>query len=60
MSSDVPLGFGFALAQNQAAMMKYARMSEAEKESVLQRAHAVHSKDEMQQLVASLTQNGLH
>lgn len=55
---DLPLGFGMALAQNEAAMKKFESLSEAEKEAVLRRTHSVHSKREMQQLVSSLVVDG--
>lgn len=55
---ELPLGFGMALAQNENAMKRFESMTEAEKQSVLNRAHGVASKQEMRQLVASLTQWG--
>ncbi len=51
---ELPLGFGMALAQNEAAMQRFAALPEAEKQAVLQQAHAVGSKREMQQLVARI------
>lgn len=53
-SLELPLGFGMALAQDEAAMRSFEAMSEAEKSALLQRTHAVRSRSEMQQLVASL------
>lgn len=53
---ELPLGFGMALAQNEAAMQKFEGMTEAEKQAFLQQTHNVRSKAEMQQLVASLNQ----
>ena len=50
----LPLGFGMALAQNEAAMRGFEALSEEEKRTVLQRAHEVPSKEAMQQLVAGL------
>lgn len=50
----VPIGFGMALAMNEPAMNAYAAMTEAQKQSVLNRAHNVRSKKEMHDLVASL------
>jgi len=52
--ADVPLGFGMALAKNVNAMEAFARMSEAERQSVINRAHQVKSKQEMQQFVDGL------
>lgn len=47
----LPLGFGMALAQNETAMERFESMSGPEKQSVIQRAYHVRSKQEMQQLV---------
>ena len=52
--SDVPLGFGFALAQNPEAMKFFSNLSQQQQRDILQKAHAVSSKDEMQALVSSL------
>ena len=54
--TELPLGLGMALAQNEAAMQKFEGMTEAEKQAFLQRTHNVRSKAEMQQFVASLNQ----
>lgn len=59
MNMELPLGFGMALAQNEAAMYKFGSMTEQEKQSVLQRVHSVHSKAEMRQLVSDLGQGGI-
>lgn len=53
---ELPLGFGMALAQNEAAMRKFESMDAAEKRAFLQRTHSVRSKAEMQHLVASLSE----
>ncbi len=50
----VPIGFGMALAQNQAAMLRYAQLDEQEKQSILNQAHNVRSEKEMYTLVANL------
>ena len=50
----VPIGFGMALAQNEAAMRCYAQLDEIQKKDVLERAHNVHSGQEMHSFVASL------
>ena len=51
---ELPLGFGMALAQNEAAMQRFEALPEAEKQAVLQQAHAVDSKREMPQLVSRI------
>lgn len=50
----VPIGFGMALAQNEAAMLRYAQLSEPQKQDILNKAHNVRSEKEMYSLVASL------
>lgn len=51
---QVPIGFGLALSANAAAMNRYAHLSEAQKQDILQKAHNVRSEKEMYALVASL------
>ena len=53
---SLPLGFGMALAQNEAAMKSFESLSEIEKEAIVQRTHQVNSKREMRALVASLAE----
>lgn len=50
----LPLGFGMALAQNERAMQEFEAMTDYEKNAVLQWAHTVSSKQEMQQLVDNI------
>ena len=52
---QMPLGFGFALAQNPDAMKKFSALPEARQEQLLRQARAVSSKREMQSLVNGLT-----
>ena len=52
--NDLPLGFGFALAQNPEAMRAFTNMPEEKRSQILQRAHSVSSKSEMQSLVNGL------
>lgn len=54
----VPIGFGMALAQNTAAMNRYAHLTEEQKQDILNKAHNVRSEHEMHNLVASLA-NGI-
>ncbi len=51
---NVPIGFGLALSANTAAMNRYARMTDAQKQDILNKAHNVRSEKEMYALVASL------
>ena len=50
----VPIGFGLALSANTAAMNRYARMTDAQKQDILNKAHNVRLEKEMYALVASL------
>ena len=54
MKLELPLGFGMALAQNEAAMKRFEALSDAEKQACLGQTDAVQSKQEMQMLVDSL------
>ena len=56
MDFELPLGFGMALAQNEAAMQKFESLSDAEKHNIIRQTHRVTSKREMQQLVYQLIQ----
>lgn len=50
----VPIGFGLALAMNEPAMVKYAAMSEQQKQTILNKAHNAHSEKEMHEIVNSI------
>ncbi len=52
---QLPLGFGMALAQNEPAMKKFESLSDAEKQFIVQQTHSITSRQEMQNLVSSLT-----
>ena len=49
--TQLPLGFGMALAMNEAAMSSYAGLSESEKEQLIMRCKDARSKEEMQKVV---------
>ena len=53
----VPIGFGMALAVNEPAMNAYSKMTEEQKQAILNKAHNVRSEKEMHDLVASLAQH---
>ena len=55
---QVPIGFGLALSANTAAMTRYAHLTDAQKQEILDKAHNVRSEREMHNLVASLA-NGI-
>lgn len=50
----VPLGFGMALNQNTAAMIRYAGMSREQQQDIMDKAHNIHSREGMYQLVAQI------
>jgi hypothetical protein len=54
---DLPLGLGMALAQNTKAMEHFALLSDEEKRGVIEKAHSVNSKNEMQQYVDKIARN---
>ena len=56
--TDLPLGFGFALAQNPEAMKHFSALSAPQQEELLQQARAVRSKAEMHSLANSLSARG--
>jgi len=55
----VPIGFGMALAQDTAAMNRYAHLSEEQKQDILNKAHNVRSEKEMYALVAGLANGNM-
>ena len=48
---DLPLGFGMALAQHPEAMARFAALSEAGQQALIDGTHAVRSTQEMQAYV---------
>ena len=56
--TELPLGFGMALAMNENAMQGYAKLTEAEKEHIIMKCKDATSKEEMRRLVDSLVPDG--
>lgn len=52
--SDLPLGFGMALAQYPEAMKRFSNMSDTEKSEIISHVHNIESKEEMRSFVAKL------
>lgn len=52
--AQVPVGFGMALAQNEAAMAAYGAMDKAQKQMILEKARHARSEAQMQQIVDTL------
>ena len=57
--TEVPIGFGMALAQNEDAMNTFAMMTKEEKQAIWNKAHQARSEKEMNTLVASLANNNM-
>ena len=55
----VPIGFGFALSSNTAAMNHYAHLPEVQRQEILEKARNAQSEEEMYALVAGLANNQL-
>lgn len=55
--TEVPLGFGMSLAMNQKALTGYAKMTEAEKEELINRSRDAKSKSEMERIINSIADN---
>lgn len=51
---ELPLGFGMALAQHPEAMQRFAALSEAEQQAIIDGTHQVRSREEMQAYVERL------
>ena len=56
--TELPMGFGMALAMNEPAMRGYAGLTEAEKEKVILRCKDVKTKAQMQKIVDDLVPGG--
>ncbi len=53
---DLPLGFGFALAQNPQAMQYFSNLSEPEQNTVIEQSKTMQSRKEMHHFVQELGQ----
>ena len=56
-STNLPVGFGMALAMNEDAMKGFASMPESGQQAVIEKARTVSSRREMQRLVYDLSQS---
>lgn len=52
--SELPMGFGMALARNTQAMETFSALSREQQQEIIGKTHSVESKKEMQALVNSL------
>ncbi len=59
---EMPIGFAMALAMNPEAMQKFAALSEAQKQQIIEGTHSIRSKNEMHRYVNDLVshkENGI-
>ncbi len=54
LGGDMPIGFGLSLATNTRSMEAFARMSDSQKEAVVERSRQMHTKADMERFVNSL------
>lgn len=57
--SEVPIGFGEALAQNEDAVNRFAMMTKEEKQAIWKKAHTARSKQEMDQIVSAIAADSI-
>lgn len=51
---EMPMGLGFGLSMNEAAMSRFATMKDDEKRQVIEAARGVQTKEQMQGLIDSI------
>ena len=51
---EMPIGLSMALALNPEAMEKFATLTKAQKQEIINGTHSIKSKEEMQQYVNNL------
>lgn len=52
--NGLPQGFGMALTKNEKAMNNFSKMNKDEKSKIIELAHSVRSKEEMNRIVNKL------
>ncbi len=58
--TDLPIGFGIALAQNETAMKQFESLSSTQKKAVINKTRKINSKNEMQLFVNYLSEGLLN
>ena len=58
--TDLPIGFGIALAQNETAMKQFESLSSTQKEAVINKTRKINSINEMQLFVNYLSEGLLN
>lgn len=56
LMTELPMGFGMALAQNAQALNCFSNMSKSQQQAVIDKTHTIQSKEEMQAFVNHLIQ----
>ncbi|MBE5962201.1 MAG: hypothetical protein E7256_12620 [Lachnospiraceae bacterium] len=56
-NNEIPIGFSMALAKDTNAMNAFSTMPQPEREGVIAHSRTIHSKDEMDHFVSSLSSN---
>lgn len=56
---ELPLSFVMNLAQNETALKRFEAMSKSEKESIIKKTQTVSSRQEMRNLVDSLSDHSM-
>lgn len=54
--TEMPIGFGLSLAMHEDSMNRFSEMTDGEKRQVIEAARGVQSKQQMEELVASIAQ----
>ncbi len=54
LASGLPIGFGLALTQNQAAMKWFTSLSKSAQDAIVERTHTIRSKEEMRAFINQL------
>jgi hypothetical protein len=54
--AELPLSFGMSLARNTTALLAFSRLDQQQRQSVLDGAMHIHSRQEMDRYVAGLTE----
>lgn len=54
---EMPIGFGLSLAANEKSMKAFSDMSDAQKETTVQKSRRMHSREDMEVFVNDLAKN---
>lgn len=54
-NTEIPMGLSMALAQNLNALNRFASFDKETQRQIIEHTHQIHSKEEMQQYVSSIT-----